>query len=317
MADPRGGRQDRPLLARLLRHPELRRDRARHPDHDGGAVLGRRRHRPVHRRHRRWPPRACAPTAPTSRSGSGSPQMFGTPGDLKVAAFCSSEPDAGSDVGAMRTRATYDEATDEWVLNGTKTWATNGGIADIHVVTAVVDPELRARGQASFVVPPGTKGLSQGQKFAKHGIRASHTAEVVLDEVPGARALPARRQGEARRAARPGPGTGTPPGRGAARPAVDGDLRADPARGRRPGHRHRARGVRGGAGLRARTREQFGKPIIENQAIAFALADMATSIDAVAAAGLARGVDGEPGPALRARPRARCRSCSPARRPSG
>ena len=61
--------------------------------------------------------------------------------------------------------------------------ATNGGIADVHVVTAVVDPELRTRGQASFVVPPGTKGLSQGQKFHKHGIRASHTAEVVLDDV--------------------------------------------------------------------------------------------------------------------------------------
>ena len=57
----------------------------------------------------------------------------------------------------MRTRATYDEATDEWVLNGTKTWATNGGLADVHVVTAVVDPELRARGQASFLVPPAPR----------------------------------------------------------------------------------------------------------------------------------------------------------------
>ena len=115
------------------------------------------------------------------------PAMFGTVEEPKVAAFCSSEPDAGSDVGAMRTRAVYDEATDEWVLNGTKTWATNGGIADIHVVTAVVDPELKARGHASFVVPPGTKGIAQGQKFLKHGIRASHTAEVVLDgcRIPG------------------------------------------------------------------------------------------------------------------------------------
>ena len=111
------------------------------------------------------------------------PQMFGTPGDVKLGAFCSSEPDAGSDVGSMRTRATYDEANDEWVLNGTKTWATNGGIADVHVVVASVDPELGSRGQASFIVPPGTKGLSQGQKFKKHGIRASHTAEVILDDV--------------------------------------------------------------------------------------------------------------------------------------
>jgi alkylation response protein AidB-like acyl-CoA dehydrogenase len=69
------------------------------------------------------------------------------------------------------------------VLNGTKAWITNGGIADVHVVVAAVDPELKGRGQASFVVPAGTKGLSQGQKYKKHGIKASHTAEVVLDDV--------------------------------------------------------------------------------------------------------------------------------------
>src|SRR5499425_1652720 len=109
--------------------------------------------------------------------------MFGGPGDVKLAAFCSSEPNAGSDVSAIRTRAVYDEAADEWVLNGTKTWATNGGIADVHVVVATVDPALGSRGQATFIVPPGTKGLSQGQKFRKHGVRASHTAEVVLDDV--------------------------------------------------------------------------------------------------------------------------------------
>src|SRR5215211_4647407 len=95
--------------------------------------------------------------------------------------------DAGSDVSSLRTRAVYDEVTDEWVLNGTKAWITNGGIADVHVVVAAVEPELKGRGQASFVIPPGTKGLSQGQKYLKHGIRASHTAEVVLDDcrIPG------------------------------------------------------------------------------------------------------------------------------------
>jgi alkylation response protein AidB-like acyl-CoA dehydrogenase len=111
------------------------------------------------------------------------PEMFGTPDDPKLGAFCSSEPDAGSDVGAIRTRAHYDEATGEWVLNGTKTWATNGGIANVHIVVASVYPELGTRGQATFVIPSGTKGLAQGQKFKKHGIRASHTAEVVLDNV--------------------------------------------------------------------------------------------------------------------------------------
>ena len=96
---------------------------------------------------------------------------------------CSSEPEAGSDVSAIKTRATYDAASDEWVLNGVKTWVTNGGIADVHVVVASVDPALGSRGQASFIVPPGTPGLSMGQKFRKHGIRASHTAEVVLSDV--------------------------------------------------------------------------------------------------------------------------------------
>jgi acyl-CoA dehydrogenase len=111
------------------------------------------------------------------------PQCYGTADDVKLGAFCVSEPDAGSDVSSLRTRAVYDEATDEWVLNGTKAWITNGGIADVHVIVAAVDPVLKGRGQASFVVPPGTKGLSQGQKYKKHGIKASHTAEVVLDDV--------------------------------------------------------------------------------------------------------------------------------------
>src|SRR5262245_168177 len=111
------------------------------------------------------------------------PQCYGTADHVQLGAFCVSEPDAGSDVGSLRTRAVYDEATDEWVINGTKAWITNGGIADVHVVVATVDPALRGRGQASFVVPPGTKGLRQGQKYRKHGIRASHTAEVVLDDV--------------------------------------------------------------------------------------------------------------------------------------
>src|ERR1700757_2384432 len=114
------------------------------------------------------------------------PQCFGTPEKVALAAFCVSEPDAGSDVSSMRTKAVYDEAKDEWVLNGTKTWITNGGITKvptIHVVVASVDPDLKARGQAPFIVPPGTPGLSQGEKFKKMGIRASHTAEVVLEDV--------------------------------------------------------------------------------------------------------------------------------------
>src|SRR3954452_18528406 len=87
------------------------------------------------------------------------PQCFGTVEEPKVAAFCSSEPDAGSDVSNIRTNAKYDEAKDEGVLNGQKAWATNGGIADVHVVIASVDRELGSRGHAGFVIPPQTKGL--------------------------------------------------------------------------------------------------------------------------------------------------------------
>ncbi|MEO6204494.1 MAG: acyl-CoA dehydrogenase family protein, partial [Mycobacteriales bacterium] len=86
------------------------------------------------------------------------PQCFGTETDVKLAALAVSEPNAGSDVSSMKTTAVYDEKTDEWVLNGTKTWITNGGIADVHVVVAAVDPALKARGQASFVVGPEFKG---------------------------------------------------------------------------------------------------------------------------------------------------------------
>ncbi len=84
------------------------------------------------------------------------PQCYGTPDEPQVGAFCVSEPDAGSDVSSLRTRARYDEAKDEWVLNGQKAWATNGGIANVHVIIASVDPELGSRGQAGFIVGPGT-----------------------------------------------------------------------------------------------------------------------------------------------------------------
>src|SRR6202035_1463066 len=202
------------------------------------------------------------------------PQMFGTPGDIKLGAFCSSEPDAGSDVGAIRTRAVYQETNDEWVLNGTKTWVTNGGIADVHVIVASVDPSLGSRGQATFIVPPGTRGLSQGQKFRKHGIRASHTAEVVLDDVrvPG-RCLVGGKDRLDDRLGRVRAG-----GRGGEQSAMK-TFEAS-----RPGVAAMAVGVARAAFEYARDyareRVQFGRPIGQNQAIAFMLADMRASVDA-------------------------------------
>jgi alkylation response protein AidB-like acyl-CoA dehydrogenase len=108
------------------------------------------------------------------------PDCFGGQDEVKLGAYAVTEPQAGSDVKSLKTTARRDG--EEWVLNGTKIFITNGGIADVHVVVATVDPSLGTRGQASFVVPKDTPGLSQGKKESKLGIRASHTAEVVLDD---------------------------------------------------------------------------------------------------------------------------------------
>jgi acyl-CoA dehydrogenase len=108
------------------------------------------------------------------------PKAYGEGDDIKLGAYAVTEAGAGSDVKSLRTTATRDG--DEWVLNGTKVFISNGGIADVTVVVATVDPELGHRGQASFVVEKGTPGLSQGKKEDKLGIRASQTAEVVLED---------------------------------------------------------------------------------------------------------------------------------------
>ncbi|MFC9975398.1 acyl-CoA dehydrogenase family protein [Spirillospora sp. NPDC127200] len=202
------------------------------------------------------------------------PQMFGTADDVKLGAFCASEPDAGSDVGSIRARAAYDEAKDEWVLNGTKTWATNGGIADVHVVVASVHPELGSRGQASFIVPPNTPGLKQGQKFKKHGIRASHTAEVILDDVrvPGGLIIGGKEKFD-ERIARVREGK-----------SAKGQAAMKTFETTRPTVGAMALGVARAAydyALQYATeREQFGKKIGDFQAIAFKLADMKCQIDA-------------------------------------
>ncbi|GAB2913034.1 acyl-CoA dehydrogenase family protein [Streptomyces mayteni] len=203
------------------------------------------------------------------------PQCFGDAEDPKVAAFCVSEPDAGSDVSAMRTRARYDEAGDEWVLSGQKAWITNGGIAGVHVVVAAVDPALGARGQAAFVVPPGTAGLTGGPKIRKLGLRASHTADVFLDDVrvPGHCLLGGRDRLEHRLArAREG-------GR------AKGQAAMATFEVSRPTVAAQALGIAQAAYEYALDyagqREAFGRPIVDNQSIAFALADLRTELDAV------------------------------------
>ena len=113
------------------------------------------------------------------------PECFGEGDEIKLGAYAVTEAGAGSDVRSLRTTAKQDG--DEWILNGTKVFITNGGIADVTVVVATVDPDLGHRGQASFLVPKDTPGLSMGKKESKLGIRASQTAEIVLEDcrVPG------------------------------------------------------------------------------------------------------------------------------------
>ncbi len=205
------------------------------------------------------------------------PQCYGSPEKLATGAFAASEPDAGSDVGGYRLSAKYDEAKDEWVLNGTKAWITNGGMADIHVVVAVVDPELGSKGHASFIVPPGTPGLSQGQKYKKHGIKASHTAEVVLDDVrvPG-RCLLGGKEKLDERLARVRRGES-----GNAQAAMQTFEATRPAVGAQA--LGIARAATEYATEYAKERHAFGRPIIKNQGIAFMLADMATEVEATRA----------------------------------
>jgi acyl-CoA dehydrogenase len=202
------------------------------------------------------------------------PECFGTPGDLKLAALAISEPEGGSDVRNLRTRARRDG--DDWIINGHKMWIGNGGIANVHVVNAVVDEELGHRGQALFVVPGGTPGLDMVRKLDKLGCRASHTAELRFNDVrvPRANLLGGEEKLECKLAR--------------AREAIEGGRHSGSAtlgtfEQTRPMVAAQALGI-ARAALEyvteyANRREAFGGPIIDNQGIAFPLADLATQID--------------------------------------
>ena len=99
------------------------------------------------------------------------------------------EPGSGSDAAAMRTRAVRDEG--EWVLTGTKAFITNASVGQVAVVMAITDPPKRQRGISAFILEKGTPGFTAGQRYRKLGLRASDTAELVLDgaRVPAANLL--------------------------------------------------------------------------------------------------------------------------------
>jgi len=177
----------------------------------------------------------------------------------RLGALCLTEPDAGSDVAAISTTARKEG--DEWVLNGVKRFITNGGIADIHVVFATVDKSLGYFGIRAFVVEHGTPGLKMGKVEDKMGVRASHTAEVILEDcrIPAENMLGSDESTafygamKTLESSRPLVASGAV---GIARAAYEYALDY------------------------ARKRKAFGGPIAKKQAIAFMLADMKTKIDA-------------------------------------
>jgi acyl-CoA dehydrogenase len=218
------------------------------------------------------------------------PECFGTPGDIKLAALAVTEPSGGSDIRAIQTRARRDG--DDWVIDGHKVFIGNGGIADVHVVVATVDPEAGHRGQGVFIVPKGTSGLSMLRKLDKLGCRASHTGEIVLEDcrVPADQLLGGWERLQERiakgREAEQGRKPLTPEQESGAASAVQ--RRSSAALGAfertRPMVAAQAIGIARAAIEFARDyaahREAFGQAIIENQGVAFPLADLAAELDA-------------------------------------
>ncbi|MGH1297416.1 acyl-CoA dehydrogenase AcdA [Bacillus pretiosus] len=176
----------------------------------------------------------------------------------KIGAYGLTEPSSGSDAGGMRTTAKRDG--DHYILNGSKIFITNGGIADIYVVFALTDPESKQRGTSAFIVESDTPGFSVGKKESKLGIRSSPTTEIMFEEcrIPVENLLGEEGQGFK-----------------VAMQTLDGG---------RNGIAAQAVGIAQGAldasVEYARERHQFGKPIAAQQGIGFKLADMATDVEA-------------------------------------
>ncbi|WJW68194.1 acyl-CoA dehydrogenase family protein [Candidatus Chlorohelix allophototropha] len=206
---------------------------------------------------------------------AGTPMMkMGSPEQLKkwisiisnsdkanLAAYCLTEPEAGSDVANMRTSMRRDG--DEYVINGRKCFITNGGIAEVYFVFATHDRSLRHKGISAFIIPAGTPGLSAGKKEKKLGTRCAHTGDVIFEDVrvpienrfseEGKGFLGAMRALEEARV------TMAATALGVAQAAFDYAL------------------------AYSKERKTFGQPIAKHQAIAFMLADMATQIAAARA----------------------------------
>jgi len=216
--------------------------------------------------------RVCASTAmiptlnklgmiPVLLRGTPEQKMAWIPGIIageQQAAYGLTEPEAGSDVASMRTRAVKDG--DEWVISGSKRFISNAGVATVYTIFAKTDPEAGGSGISCFIVPAAADGFTVGKYEDKMGLRGSPTGELTLDEVRVPAGNLVGEQGEGMRIAmmtldRSRPGIGAQ-ALGIAQGALD--LALDYAKERR----------------------QFGKPIIDFQAVGFMLADMDMKIRA-------------------------------------
>ncbi|MGI8281063.1 acyl-CoA dehydrogenase AcdA [Bacillus mycoides] len=176
----------------------------------------------------------------------------------KIGAYGLTEPSSGSDAGGMRTTAKRDG--DHYILNGSKIFITNGGIADIYVVFALTDPDSKQRGTSAFIVESDTLGFSVGKKESKLGIRSSPTTEIIFEDcrIPVENLLGEEDQGfkVAMQTLDGGRNGIAAQAVGIAQSALDASVEY------------------------ARERHQFGKPIAAQQGIGFKLADMATDVEA-------------------------------------
>ena len=176
----------------------------------------------------------------------------------KLGAFALTEPEAGSDAAAIKTRAVL--SGDEWVLNGQKVFITNGSIADVVVVAAVTDPTKGHRGISNFIVEKGTPGFRPGRDEEKMGLKGSVTSQLFFEDcrVPKENLLGKEGEGfkqflivlDAGRIAIGAMAVGL------AQAALDASI------------------------AYAKERVQFGQPIAKFQAIQWMIADMATQLDA-------------------------------------
>lgn len=175
-----------------------------------------------------------------------------------LGAFCLTEPNAGSDVGSLSTRAVKDD--DHYVISGSKMFITNGGEADVYIVFAKTNPALGSKGITAFIVEKNTPGFIIGKNEQKMGLHGSKTVQITFDHLCVHESQRLGKEGEGYKIALANLDAG------------------------RIGIAAQALGIAEGAFLQAnayaKERRQFGAPIIENQGISFKLAEMATQIEA-------------------------------------